>query len=586
MKTPIKTKPETDKVFFLFAGLGVLIYFNSLANGFVFDDNHYVTQNHLIKNLDILALKEIFSSFYKWDYLPLTHISLSLDYFLFGLNPMGYRITNISLHIVNAFLTYQLILLVLGNKKIALWTGLLFLVHPVNVESVAWVSERKNVLSLTFFLLTFIKYIQNKRTLSIFCFILASLSKSTAIVLPILLILYDSCFKLREFRKIIFDKWAYVLISFCLAGITVLSHSQGQTLRTHPENNPLFSLFSMIPVFKEYWLKIAFPINLNVWYQNIIYKSVTDILGSLIFGIGFLYFLFRVRKSNPLIFFGLSWFCISLLPVSHIVPLPQMQADRFLYIPSIGAILVFSYLINNLAKFFSPKNTLKVCGDIFIYINLIIFSCLCVYRLPIFKNDFDLWKDSVRQNPNHSISVMYLGLTHWGRQEFDQALTQLKRAKSLNSKNIISEEYQGLILESQGKFSEAEFVYLGILKKHPKRATTNNHLGVLYENMGRIDEALKYLEIAIQEKPDFALAHYNRAVFLYKLGNQNEAFQEFKLAAKLAPNNTKFQYQLGLFYLKVKKEKSLATFHIKKSIRLNPNRVIGLEVLDLLNNRL
>jgi tetratricopeptide (TPR) repeat protein len=586
LKTPIKSKPEAEKAFFLFAGLGILIYFNSLGNGFVFDDNHYVTQNHLIKNLDILALKEVFSSFYKWDYLPLTHISLSVDYFLFGLNPMGYRITNISLHIINAFLTHQLILFVLGNKKIALWTGLLFLVHPVNVESVAWVSERKNVLSLTFLLLSFIKYIQNKRTFSIFCFILACLSKSTAIVLPILLILYDSCFKPREFRKMIFDKWGYALISFCLAGITVLSHSQGQTLRTHPENNPLFSLYSMIPVFKEYWLKIAFPINLNVWYQNLIYKSVTDIVGSLIFAVGFFYFLFKIRKSSITIFFGLSWFCISLLPVSHIVPLPQMQADRFLYIPSIGAFLVFSYLIDCLTKFFSAKNTRNINFDIFIYINLIIFSCLCLYRLPIFKNDFDLWKDSVRQNPNHSISVMYLGLTHWGRKEFDQALAQLKKAKSLNSKNIISEEYQGLILESLGKFSEAESVYLGILKKHPERASTNNHLGVLYGAMEKTDEALKRLAMAIQKKPDFALAHYNRAVFLYKLGNQNEAFQEFKLAAKLAPNNTKFQYQLGLFYLKVRKEENQANFHIRKSIRLNPNRAIGLEAMVLLEKNL
>ncbi len=499
---------------------------------------------------------------------------------------MGYRITNISLHIVNAFLTYQLILLVLGNKKIALWTGLLFLVHPVNVESVAWISERKNVLSLTFLLLSFIKYIQNKRTFSIFCFILACLSKSTAIILPILLILYDSCFKPREFRKIIFDKLAYALISFCLAGITVLSHSQGQTLRTHPDNNPLFSLYSMIPVFKEYWLKIAFPINLNVWYQNLIYKSVTDIAGSLIFAVGFFYLLLKIRKSNTTIFFGLSWFCISLLPVSHIVPLPQMQADRFLYIPSIGAFLIFSYLINYLAKFFSAKNTRNINFDIFIYINLIIFSCLCLYRLPIFKNDFDLWKDSVRQNPNHSISVMYLGLTHWGRKEFDQALAQLKKAKSLNSKNIVSEEYQGLILESLGKFSEAESVYLEILKKHPKRATTNNHLGVLYGAMGRTDDALKHLAIAIQEKPDFALAHYNRAVFLYKLGDQNEAFQEFQLATKLAPDNTKFQYQLGLFYLKVRKEENQANFHIRKSIRLNPNRAIELEAMILLEKNL
>ncbi len=586
MKTPLKSKPRTEQVFVLFTGLGIIVYFNSLQNGFIFDDTIYVLQNHLIKNLDISALKEILISFYKWDYLPLTQISFSIDYFLFGLNPMGYRATNISLHIVNAFLTYRLIFLLLGNKRIALWTGLLFLIHPINVESVTWISERKNVLSLPLLLFSFIKYIENKRIYSLFCFALACLSKSTTIVLPLLLILHDFCFTPRKLTKIILDKLSYASISFCLAGITILSHSQGQTIRSHPENNPLFSIYSMIPVFKEYWLKLALPINLNIWYQNLIYKSATDIPGSLIFAIGFLYVLFKLRNSNLILFFGLSWFCIALLPVSHIIPLPQMQADRFLYIPSIGGFLVISYLIEELTKIFHNKKIFRIKLNIFIFINLILFSCLCIYRLPIFKNDFALWKDSVRQNPNHSISVMYLGLTHWGRKEFDQALTHLKRAQTLNPKNIISEEYQALILEDLGELSEAESVYLDILKKHPKRATTNNHLAVLYGSMGKTDEAIKRLSIAIKEKPDFALAHYNKATFLFKLGKKDEAFKEFKAAAKLDPSNTKFQYQLGLFYLKVRNEMEPAIFHLRKSVRLDPNRGIEPEVMNLLKQNL
>ncbi len=586
LKTQIETKPESEQVFVLFAGLGISIYFSSLGNGFVFDDNLYIIQNPMIKNLDFLALKDIFLSFYKWDYLPLTHLSLSIDYLMFGLNPMGYRITNISLHILNACLIYRLFFVILANKKLALWTGILFLIHPVNIESVAWVSERKNVLSLFFLLFAFIKYLQNKRIYSIFWFSLACLSKSTAIVLPLLLILYDFCFKPKEFIKIIFDKWAYALISICIAGVTILSHSQGKTLRAHPENNPLFSLYSMVPVFKEYWLKLAFPINLNIWYQNLIYKSITEISGSVIFTIGFLFILFILRKSNLAIFFGLSWFCISLLPVSHLVPLPQMQADRFLYIPSIGALLVFSYFIDYLSKYFGEKKYLSLNLSLLISLYIIFLSCLCIYRLPIFKSDFDLWKNSVRKNPNHSISVMYLGLTYWGRREFEQALTYLERAKNLNPKNIAAKEYRGLIFEELGKFSKAESVYLEILKERPKRAETYNHLGVLYGAIGKTNEALKHIAIAIQEKPDFALAHYNTAVFLFKLGDLDKSFQEYKLAAKLAPNNTKFHYQLGLFYLKVRKEMEPAIFHLKKSIRLNPNRAIGLEVKDLLKKNL
>ncbi len=202
--------------------------------------------------------------------------------------------------------------------------------------------------------------------------------------------------------------------------------------------------------------------------------------------------------------------------------------------------------------------------------------------MSIFKNDFDLWKDSVQKNPNHSISTMYLGLTHWGRKEFDQALTHLERAQTLNSENVISAEYRALILEELGKLSEAESVYLEILKNHPQRAKTNNHLGVLYGTMGKTDEAIQRLTIAIKEKPDFALAHYNKATFLFKLGKKEEAFEEFKLAAKLNPSNASFQHQLGLYYLKVRKEIKPALFHLKKSVRLNPERIIEPEIINLL----
>jgi tetratricopeptide (TPR) repeat protein len=126
-------------------------------------------------------------------------------------------------------------------------------------------------------------------------------------------------------------------------------------------------------------------------------------------------------------------------------------------------------------------------------------------------------------------------------------------------------------------------VYSEILNIYPKRAETSNHLGVSHIAEGKIDDALKIIQMAIQSNPNFALAHFNRAVFLFQLGKREEAFQEFKLAARLEPNNSKFQYQLGLFYLKVRKEKDQAIFYLKKSIRLDPDRNIKLEVINLLN---
>ena len=135
----------------LFLALTGLIYFNSLKNGFVFDDQHYIVKNYLIKVLDSQGLWNMVSSFYVWDYLPLTLLSLSLDYWLYGLNPAGYHFSNTLLHFINSLLVYQLVLRTTKSGVGAFWASLIFLVHPVQVESVAWISERKNLLSFFFF---------------------------------------------------------------------------------------------------------------------------------------------------------------------------------------------------------------------------------------------------------------------------------------------------------------------------------------------------------------------------------------------------------------------------------------------------
>ena len=135
----------------LFLALTGLIYFNSLKNGFVFDDQHYIVKNYLIKVLDSQGLWNMVSSFYVWDYLPLTLLSLSLDYWLYGLNPAGYHFSNTLLHFINSLLVYQLVLRTTKSGVGAFWASLIFLVHPVQVESVAWIPERKNLLSFFFF---------------------------------------------------------------------------------------------------------------------------------------------------------------------------------------------------------------------------------------------------------------------------------------------------------------------------------------------------------------------------------------------------------------------------------------------------
>ena len=324
--------------YLLYPILIVIVYFHSLGNEFVFDDRIYLVDNPRIKNFDAAGILAIFTTFYEWDYLPLTHLSFWFEYPLFGLDPAGYHAVNALLHLINVFLLHAVVSRLSGCRTTAFWTALLFLLHPVHVESVAWISERKNVLSLFFLLLAFRSHLlQRSRWLPLVLFLLACLAKTSVVIFPLLLVLTDRCFTDKPFRRSVIDKLPYFLISLVVVIVALTSHAQGGTLRPHPGGNPFFTLLSMLVVFKEYLLKLLFPVNLNIWYPNPVSRSLfqAEVLKACLVAALFAY-LVRFFRKDRVIFFGLVWYLIALLPVSHLVPIPQMMADRFLYIPSIG----------------------------------------------------------------------------------------------------------------------------------------------------------------------------------------------------------------------------------------------------------
>ncbi|KMP10504.1 hypothetical protein UR09_06070 [Candidatus Nitromaritima sp. SCGC AAA799-A02] len=427
---------ETLPVFntvLLCATLVFLVYFNSLGGEFVFDDRTYVIANYLIKNFDLQNLREIFTSFYGWDYLPLTLLSLNVDYMIWGLNPFGYHLTNLLLHLLNGLILHRLVYHLVRSRSAALWVALLFLVHPVHVESVAWISERKNVLSMFFLLLAFYRYrISGPGLGSVFLFLSACLAKSSAVTFPLLLVLNDFCFSRKPRTRIVSDSTPYFLIALVVSAVTLMANIQGGTIREHQEGNIFFTAISMIVVFKEYLAKFLVPVNLNVWYPNPLVASLSA--GQLVFSFlmcgFFLAALAASWKNHKIVFFGLSWFAVTLLPVSHIVPIPQMMADRFLYLPSIGGILAF---VSFLRTFWKPRFLIRRLFLIGIVSGFVILD---MNRVPVFHQDLVLWQDSVRKDANNTIAMMYLGLAYWEKGEWDKALEKLALAREIDPNNF------------------------------------------------------------------------------------------------------------------------------------------------------
>jgi len=531
----------------------------------VFDDQHYIVKNYLIKVLDSQGLWNMFSSFYHWDYLPLTLLSLSLDYWLYGLNPAGYHFSNTLLHFINSLLVYQLVLRTTKSGVGAFWASLIFLVHPVQVESVAWISERKNLLSFFFFSFSFLTYLRGgTRPLSLLLFLLACLAKTSVVILPLLLVLYDVSFASKHIKNILVDKVPYFLISLGITILTLLSHSSGGTLHGYPDNNPINTVFSMMVVFKEYLVKFLFPINLNIWYPDQIYKSLMEPQVQIsVFVIAAYIWLVRWSYSSQrVVFFGLVWFLIALLPVSHIIPFPEMMADRFLYIPGVGLMMALAAI---------TSRYLKGEGSLALSV-ILMFSLLSISRNQVYQDDFHLWQDSVSKNSHHTRSMMFLGLSYWGKGNRDRALETLKQARILEPENNMAVLYSAHIHAEREEWDQAESLYRELVQKNPEKPKYYTHLAVFLGNRNRIKESLDLLNQALERDPGYALAHFNRAVFLDMAGDSDGAFSAYQKAAALEPESAHYQYILGMFYMKRTDRPELGRKHLNLSLRLNPDQ--------------
>lgn len=279
-----------------------LLYSSSLGHGFIFiwDDYKYVVNNPDIRGNNLESLKSVFSRYYIGNYAPLHLISYMLDYQLWGLEPAGYHFGNILLHALNGLLVYRLLLMLKLPSLPALFVAALFLLHPVQVESVAWVSERKNVLSALFFLLSLLSYIDYRKNdtaslryhlISLTFFACALLTKSVAVVFPVIIICYDYCYYRKTDSLNLADKLPFLLLALATAILAVMSQQKagGIEISDYPGGTLLGALWTMIPVFLSYLKDLFYPLDLSPYYMVPIRKSADGgvvLAATLLIGLG------------------------------------------------------------------------------------------------------------------------------------------------------------------------------------------------------------------------------------------------------------------------------------------------------------
>ena len=576
-------------VFLLIQVAAFAVYFQALAYGFLttWDDPVYVVNNVAAHGFSWEHVKTAFTRFYVGNYAPLHIVSYMLDYTLWGLNPAGYIFHNIVLHALNGYLLYLLLLRFSTALYPSVFAALLFVVHPVQVESVVWISQRKNVLAMLFFLLSFYFYSCFRKesvgasrkhyALSLLFFACSLLAKSVTVVLPAILFLYDFCIDRRKLLKSIPDKLPFIAFAGIVSFIALLSQSEeyGGGGRTDLHGGGAWStLLTMLPVFISYARMVLVPAGLSIVYSPQIKTGFdADVLFSFLI-ICFLsvagYFLYR---RNRVLFFWYAFIPLAILPVSQLIPIVTLINDRYLYFPMLGVAACFGFLVQHLSAKSAGRWT-GVLSACFLLI-VVIYGVASFQRASVWKNALVLWQDAAEKQPDSAVAWFVLG-DIYGKQgdpvsavklmersldvcrgvecyhsleklsalylqleRFDEAEKSADELIRLFPKSANGYILKGYLKYQQSRLPEAEQLFLEGLKLDSNQQSSLIALGNIYLVTGRPVLAKEKLEAAYNLGNPTAELYYSMACAESLLQNRTVALNYLEQALRLGYNKRK-----------------------------------------------
>ncbi len=500
-------KFKTIIFLFLILILTSAAFLPSLKNGFVnWDDGAYVTENPLIKSLSWSSARKIFSSFHETNYHPLPLISYALEYHFFGLNPRAYHATNLILHLLNCLLVFWLIWLIRGRLTAAFIVALLFGIHPLHVESVAWVTERRDVLYAAFFLSSLIAYIyyirERKRHyywLSISGFILSLLSKAMAVSLPFLLLLLDWQFGKRTNKISLREKIPFFALAAIFAAATLIARQAADVLAIDRLIRPYYNLclVSYGPLF--YIIKTFLPFRLSCDYPytqgGLSLSGVIFSFSPIILIVLSVVILFS-KKLLKKVAFGIALYLICLAPtIIQMLPARSPEfivADRYFYLPSIG---IFLILAEGLLWLYARGGKLAHLRQASIWIisaaTITGLAILTQNRCSVWRDGFVLWNDVLANYPDSATAYINRGSIYYlERKEYGRAY-----ADFINALRIDPDAYEpyfnlASLYNTVGDYKKALWFCGKTLEIVPGYIKAHNLLVSIYGNMGRHLEAL------------------------------------------------------------------------------------------------
>ena len=563
----------------LIALLTFIVYLSALKNGFTnWDDQVYVTDNPLLRDLSFEGFKKLIFMNLAGNHHPLTMLSLAFNYSIFKLNASSYHIFNVIVHIINCLLVFYFIYIISGRKmEIAFITALLFGIHPMHVESVAWVAARKDVLYTLFFISGLITYIWYIKQLKIkwliitgLLFILSLLSKPAAIVFPVVLFLIDYFLKRKIDKRSIFEKIPLFLISIAFGILTIASQynigAMGEEQVYNLFQKTLFASYSLL----VYLAKAIIPVHLSTFYPYPDTKEIPAffyIAPFIVLGIiaAVIYFLRRKR----MLIFSLIFFLVNIAMVLQLISFGSaILAERYTYVPYIGLFFVIGNGLSFLLRTHEKKFLKWKIPALLLLSSFTIVLVVATYqRNKVWKDSETLWTDVIKKYPDNSIGYYNRGVFFSNGLQYEKAIPDYSKAISIR-KNYYEAHYnRAQAYRLTGQNRDAIPDYLKAMEIRPSEIKPYLNSSLAYSNIGEypraLEESQKAVDIqpdnyetwqyranayfylkdfnlaladyskTIQLKPDYADAWFNRAVAYGKLGDKKNAMQDLIKAKEL-----------------------------------------------------
>lgn len=541
--------------------LTLLVYLPTLHNGFVnWDDNAYVYENLNIRSIDYEFIKWAFSFEANPTWHPLALFSHALDFAVWRLNSSGHHLTSILFHAFNTWLVFVLVIQLFHtrdpHKRVAfipaVVTSILFGIHPLHVESVAWVSERKDVLYAFFYLLSltaYLKYVSSVATTAgayyfacLCLFILSLMSKPMAVSLPAVMLILDlypierlNERRMKSLKYVLMEKLPFFALSILSSLAAILSQHRGGTLQSLDTVPFVNRLLVAAKSFILYLCKIVMPFNLSPFYP---YPNKIDLLspeyiGSVAIILLITCFCVRLYGRHKLFMAVWLFYVVTMIPVIGIIQVgSHAMADRYTYLASLGPFLLIGAGTAYLFEKF-PKKQMQVVIVFILTVASIFMLITTVKQIGIWKNSITLWSHNIRIYPDVEFAYNNRGMAYKILGNYQEAIKNYNMAIAINP--IYANAYYNrgnAYMKTRDTF-QAIRDYNMAIELDPNRSNSYFNRGNVYDDLGNYDQAIRDYNTTIRLDPTNAMAYYNLGLAYSKVGNIDKAKAYFTKASSL-----------------------------------------------------